>query len=545
MRRKHVFSLLMSSTGVALLVAATTVAAASSSQRALRGGTLRVDQVGTFDTLDPQLAYVSNDWQVLYSTQLLLVNFPNSTGQAGARLFPEAAKAFPRISKNGTSYTFHLRPGLRFSDGSTVTAAAFQRAFERNLSPKMFAQYGIFDGLNTMVVGAHAFAEGKEAHISGIKARGLTLTVRLTKPNPRFISILAMQWFGAVKPNMPYSNSGSGILKYPSAGPYYIATDRRDHRLVVLKRNPYYHGVRPANPDKIVIRSYPSSNGEASLLRVEKNQVDLDAVLPAADVRAVAQKYGYPSNKHSQFHLGTTTCVFLDAFNNERPPTNDVRVRRAVNYAIGRTAIINLVSPYAGTATDQMLIPGLPGYKKLSVYPNSPDVQKAEQVGGTALENAPPLNISYNPASQRSTALAELQQSEIERTGLTVNLLKLSGGDIPDYRDANISQTGFCGDYYDPFDFINVIFDSRLNNHSYPLRFKDPSFDRLAEHAASLYGKARIRAYAALDRVLMTKYAPVAPLYVGNLPYLTSKRVHNVIYSHVYGGPILNAMSVR
>jgi len=93
MRRKHVFSLLMSSTGVALLVAATTVAAASSSQRALRGGTLRVDQVGTFDTLDPQLAYVSNDWQVLHSTQLLLVDFPNATGQAGAKLFPEAAKA--------------------------------------------------------------------------------------------------------------------------------------------------------------------------------------------------------------------------------------------------------------------------------------------------------------------------------------------------------------------------------------------------------------------------------------------------------------------
>jgi ABC-type transport system substrate-binding protein len=171
--------------------------------------------------------------------------------------------------------------------------------------------------------------------------------------------------------------------------------------------------------------------------------------------------------------------------------------------------------------------------------------QKAEEVGGNALKNAPPLNISYNPASQRRTDLAKLQQSEIEQIGLTVNLLKLAGGDISDYKDTNIDETGFCGDYLDPFDFINVMLDSHLNGYGYPLRFRDSSFDKSAEHAASLYGKARTRAYAALDKLLMTKYVPVAPLYVGNYPYLTSKRVRNVIYSHLYAGPILNAMSVR
>ena len=62
--------------------------------------------------------------------------------------------------------------------------------------------------------------------------------------------------------------------------------------------------------------------------------------------------------------------------------------------SFGRAAIINLVGPYAGRATDQMLIPGLPGYKKLAVYGNYPNVQKAEEVGGNALKNAPPLNIS-------------------------------------------------------------------------------------------------------------------------------------------------------
>ncbi|HET9114668.1 MAG TPA: ABC transporter substrate-binding protein, partial [Gaiellaceae bacterium] len=117
-----------------MLVAATIVGVASSatqkanSAKALKGGVLRVHQsAGSFDTLDPGLAYVTNDWEVLYSTGMNLVNFPNKAGQAGSQLFPEAAKAFPTISKNGKTVTFHLRSGLKFSDGSPVTAAAFQR----------------------------------------------------------------------------------------------------------------------------------------------------------------------------------------------------------------------------------------------------------------------------------------------------------------------------------------------------------------------------------------------------------------------------------
>jgi len=204
----------MLSMGVALLVAAMTVGVATSatqkvsSSKALRGGTLRVNQsAGAFDTLDPGLAYVTNDWEVLYSTQLLLVNFPNKAGQAGSQLFPEASKAFPTISKNGKTITFHLRAGLRFNDGSKVTAASYQRAWERILSPKMYAQYGIFDQLNKMVVGAQKFTDGKAAHISGISAKGLKLTFHLVKSNPTFVNILGMQWFGAVKPSMKYTKS--------------------------------------------------------------------------------------------------------------------------------------------------------------------------------------------------------------------------------------------------------------------------------------------------------------------------------------------------
>jgi peptide/nickel transport system substrate-binding protein len=559
MRTKHLLSLLMLCMGVALLIAATTVGVASSatqkvsSSKALRGGTLRVNQsAGSFDTLDPGLAYVTNDWEVLYSTQLLLVNFPNKAGAAGSQLFPEAAKSFPTISKNGKTVTFHLRSGLKFNDGGPVTAASYQRAWERILSPKMYAQYGIFDQLNKMVVGAQKFTDGKAAHISGISAKGLTLTFHLVKANPTFVNILGMQWFGAVKPSMKYTKSSGGILKYPSAGPYYIATNQPG-RLVVLKRNKFYHGSRLANPNQIVIQSFPNSDGTASLLQIEKNQVDFDlAGVPAAQVKTVAQKYGGPNK--GQFHVGTQACIIWEAFNNANPPTNNVGVRKALNYAIGRTPIISQLGPYAGSASDQILVKGLQGYKKFSVYGNFPDFAKAKEVGGAGLKAAAgsTVNIYYNAASQSRTTEAEFEQAQLAHIGLKGNLMK---SDPTDYygpietkgTQYNIAHSGWCADYFDPFDFINVNFDGRsiqpTGNVDY-FYFNNSKFNSMMDHAASLSGSARANAYASLDKTLMTQYAPAFPLYVPTFRYLTSARVKNVIYSNYFGYPILNAMSV-
>ena len=560
MRRKHVLSLLMLSMGVALLIAATTVGVASSatqkagSAKALKGGVLKVNQsAGAFDTLDPGLAYVTNDWEVLYSTGMNLVNFPNKAGQAGSQLFPEAAKAFPTISKNGKTVTFHLRSGLKFSDGSPVTAASFQRAWERILSPKMYAQYGIFDQLNTMVVGAQKFTDGKASKISGISAKGLTLTFHLVKPNPTFVSILGMQWFNAVKPSMPYwKKSSSGVLKYPSAGPYYIATNNPG-RLVVLKRNPHWKNIPQiqANPNQIVIQSFPNSDGEASLLQIEKNQVDFDmAGIPSDDVAKVAKQYGGPNK--GQFHVGGQACIIWEAFNNAKAPTNNVNVRKALNYAIGRTPIIKLLGPYAGTASDQILVKGLPGYKKFSAYGNYPNFAKARAVGGSALHGAAPLNIYYNQASAFRTNEATFEQRQLQAIGLTA---KLTPSDPQDYygpletkgTDYNIAHSGWCADYFDPFDFINVNFDGRsiqqTGNVDY-FYFNNSSFNKQMDAAASKSGKARAAAYAELDKTLMTKYAPAFPLYVPTFRYLTAKRVKNVIYSNYFGYPILNALSV-
>src|SRR5215472_1524551 len=138
MTRRIGFTGLFATVGVALLVAAVLAATAASASRsssaphsskALKGGTLRVNASNNdFEFTDPGLAYDTLSWSMLYTTQMLLVNFPEKNGQAGSVIYPEAATAFPAISNNGKTYTFHIRPGLKFSDGSPVTAASYQRA---------------------------------------------------------------------------------------------------------------------------------------------------------------------------------------------------------------------------------------------------------------------------------------------------------------------------------------------------------------------------------------------------------------------------------
>ena len=138
MHRRLTLSLAMAAIGVGLLVASSFAGAASASSQqagsgeAKRGGTLRLNVSSTdFEFTDPAMAYDAIGWQMLYAVNITLLNYPDKPAPEGTRLVPEAAAGFPRVSRDGKTYTFTVRSGLKFSDGSPVTAAAFKRAIER------------------------------------------------------------------------------------------------------------------------------------------------------------------------------------------------------------------------------------------------------------------------------------------------------------------------------------------------------------------------------------------------------------------------------
>jgi ABC-type transport system substrate-binding protein len=345
---------------------------------------------------------------------------------------------------------------------------------------------------------------------------------------------------------MPYSSDGLNV--YPAAGPYYIKS-REPSRSTVLARNPYYKGNRPANPDQIVFT--PNVDTDQSLLQVKAGQSDIDlGQIPPTAAADLAKTYGI--NK-GRFFVGGTSCVNYMAMNNARPPFDNVNLRKAVNWGIDRPAQVRLLGAFAGKRTSQILVPGIPGYHSFGAYAlKGANVAKAKQVGGAAIDAAPTLNVVHT-TSASATNRAQVAEFNLKQIGFKINDVPTPATNYYQVIQTRgttynfVTNGGWCADYFDPFDYLNVLFDgSKLqaaNNNNYAY-FNNASFNKGLDHAASLSGKARAAAYAKLDQELMVKYAPVVPYLISTNRYFVSSRTKNWIYSSYFGSPYLNALAV-
>ena len=254
------------------------------------GGTLVVSVPRDITVFDPAFAQAIDEGSIVSAICSTLLNYPDEPGLAGLQLVPDAARAAPTVSDGGRSYTFVIRPGLRFSPPSNelVTAETFKHTIERSLSPrKSMGLGGSGPGQIELpdVVGAAAYMAGKAQHIAGISARGDRLTIRVTHPAPDLPKRLATSPFCAVPSNMPLRPVSS---QFPSAGPYYIAA-ATPRRSLVLLRNPNYHGDRPRRPQRIDVVIGPQHPIEA----VEASRLDyaIDGV-PADRSAGLERLYG-------------------------------------------------------------------------------------------------------------------------------------------------------------------------------------------------------------------------------------------------------------
>ena len=239
--------------------------------------------------------------------------------------------------------------------------------------------------------------------------------------------------------------------------------------------------------------------------------------------------------------------------NTARAPFDNVNLRKAINWAIDRPAQVRLLGAYAGKRTDQILVPGIPGYKPFNAYAlKGANVAKAKAVGGAAIAAAPPLNVVHT-TSTYSTNRAQVAEFNLKQIGFKINDEPTPATNYYQVIETKgtsynlVTNGGWCADYFDPYDYLNVVFDGRkiqaANNVNY-MYFNNTTFNAGLDHAASLSGKARAEAYAKLDQDLMVKYAPVVPYLIPTNTYFVSSRTKNWIYGSYFGYPYLNALAV-
>ena len=540
MSRKLWLSIAMIAIGASLLVAAGFARPASSasptsvSKTAGQGGTLNIDLFTDVDYTDPALDYLSTGWELEYATCVKLMNYPDVNGAKGAQLTPEAAAGFPKVSNGGKTYDFTVNASFtKFNTGQRVTAANFAYAINRDLNPKMQSPSTPFI---EDIAGAKAVEDGKAATASGVKVKGNHLVISLTQAAPDFLARIAMPFFCAIPTDLPID--ANGVDAPAAAGPYYIAS-RTANKSIVLKRNPNYKGKRPHNVTEIV---YTIGNSqEATRLRTEQGATDYAATgIPAAAYAEVAQKYGI--NK-GQFFVKPQLGVSYLAMNNDRPLfKGNTALRRAVNFAVDRKAMLNQGGYLGGKRTDQILPPGMAGFRDADIYPlKGPNFTKAKNLASGHTRDG--HVVYYTSSTALSAAVGQIVQFDLKQIGLDVEIKQFARA-VQIAKEGtrgepfDITSEGWIADYADPFDFIDVllngknIHDSNNNNVAY---FNDPSYNKKMDAAARLSGATRFQTYGALDVDISKNAAPWAARSNFNDRVFVSKRfgcfTFNAIYS--------------
>ncbi len=519
---------------VAVAPAAPSVAAA--------GGVARLTLEEDLESLDPALG---SGLPIAYATCANLVTYAAKPAPEGSSIVPEVAEAIPTPTGSGTTYTFRIRPGFRFSPPSNepVTARTFKATIERVTHPRLKSPLaGLFSG----IVGYDEYVMGKANGLSGVVARRRTLTIRLSQPDGGFLAELAGGVACAVPRDTPADPGGIDTI--PAAGPYYISSYTPRQQIVLL-RNPNYEGERPRHFDQIVIAI--GIDKSRALEEIEAGDADyaLDGSPRAAGPRLESEygpgSEGAKAGRQQYFVTEASGGRFLH-MNTRRPLFSQLRLRKAVNFAIDRQALVAEgrkyaeINPFnAGEPTDDFLPPSFSGAMDLRLYPlNGPDLRRAMRLAGRVQATA----IMYTPNLPPWQQEAQIVRRNLAPLGIDVEVKEFPIGDYftritRPGEPFDLAVAGWFLASTDPARMLGIFAGSAIGpmqsfNFSY---FDDPGFNRKLEGAAKLSGAKRYREYSRLAHELQRDHAPAAAFATTASRDFFSARIGCQVYQPVFG----------
>jgi YVTN family beta-propeller protein len=511
-----------------------------------RGGTLRVVIPGPTErqpTIDPAQVYDADKWMLMATVYDGLVGYKRVGGASGNTLVPDLARSIPAPTDGGRTYTFELRRGIRFSSGGPVRARDVLHTFERLL----------------------AIGPPGAGYFSALRKRGgivadnsrRSVVFHLTRPDPEFVAKLALPFAWVVPASAPAGDSRTRPL--PGTGPYRIASYVPSKR-ARLMRNPHFHpwsadAQPPANADGVDVTFAADERASVVPARIDKADIAVGTP-PPADAPGLLARYA--SRIQTTPTLGNT-ILFM---NTRAPPFDDVRVRRAVNFALDRGRLARLVgAPLLGQPTCQALPPGLLGYRPYCPYTRSSrrsgvwtaaDLGKARRLVREAGANGARVTVwGFKPLDNPARAIA----ATLNRIGLRARPHIVDGDRLfssaADSRSGvQVSLSGWGADYPTPFGYLFNVFDcrafvpaSRFNSNysEFCDRRVEAAMDRaLAAETSDVGASASL--WAAVDRMI-TDAAPSASIATNRRIAVVSKRVQNY-QSSLRWGPLLSQLAL-
>lgn len=456
----------------------------SSSGKPIEGGSITLDTSQAVPDLDPAIAFDTTSAEVDYAIYQQLVTYDKGT----YKIVPQLATKW-NVSKDGLTYTFNLRQGVKFSNGDPMNAQSFVTEFERLLQKDLKPKPSPGSQFFMDIKGAQAYYDGKANKISGITTPDdHTLVIQLVKPEQFFLKILAMPFASAVDPAY-IKQKGNAAMDTTAAmgtGPFELVTNSQSK--VVLKKNPTYwekdkYGQQLPYLDNITINV--NNSGTVDALHWEQGQTAFmspwlmggdgipGAAYPTIMNTPKYKKLVMKQAENSIFYIGLNMKPTL---NGKKNPLANADVRRAMEYAYDPSQFVKLNNG-AVLPLNQPLPSSMDGYVKnldpSATYSFNLTKAKAlmKQAGypnGFTLEY---WDQTQDVAKKEDAAF----QAMMAKIGIKVDIHSVAWKDFLTKAmsgTAQSYQSGWQQDFPDPSDFLNTLLNSNqipqnnMNNYS-------------------------------------------------------------------------------
>ncbi|MEU3506450.1 ABC transporter substrate-binding protein [Streptomyces longwoodensis] len=440
-----------------------------------KGGTLTVLNSEPQTDFDPARLYTSGGGNVPSLVFRTLTTRNRESGAAGAKVVPDLATDTGRPNKDATVWTYTLKEGLTFEDGTAITSADVKYGIERSFASELS---GGAPYLRDWLVGAADY-QGPYKDKGGLDAietpDDRTIVFHLNKPEGEFPFLATQTQFAPVP---KAKDTGTKYEEHPvSSGPYKVVRNENDGETVLLERNPHWSAStdaeRKAYPDKIDVRSGLDSSVINQRLSAsqgaDSTAVTTDTNLGPAELAKVTGDKEL-SARVGTGHFGYTNYI---AFNPSVKPFNNVKVRQAISYAIDRSSVVNAAggSSLAEPATTFLPAQKSFGYEPYDLFPagDSGNAAKAKELLKEAgYPNGLTVTLTHNNAQNFRTSpeIATAIQDALKKAGITVKLQGLEDNNYSDTVHSVKTEPGFFlsawgADWPSGGPFLAPIFDGR------------------------------------------------------------------------------------
>lgn len=443
---------------------------------------------------------------------------------AAGELVPGLAERYD-VSESGTTYTFHLRPDLKWSDGTPLTSEDVLYSFRRSVDPSLATRGSrVLASLRNFRPIIRGQMPPESLGVSAPDAQ--TVVIELVSPTSYLPDALA-SFAAAIVPRHAIEAHGERWTTPDNivvSGPYTLA-EWIPNTSIRLVKNQNYHDVANVAIEEVIF--YPVERPATAVTRYRAGELDIVFNIPADQIDALRSN-DYADQVHSSPSIGT----YYVLLNNDKAPTNDKRVREALSLSVDRELITAQLLRNEGNPAYTIIPEAMPNYRgqPSPMTQMTMDERKARAralLADAGYTQSSPLQLNYKFGGQESNRrVAVALQSMWEEIGIDVTLENVGGnGVVADSRSGNFEAIRY--QYYAPFQdpvvFLQLMQSDAVVNLS---KYSNPEFDRMLQEAdRTLDPQQRIARLQELETIVMSDH-PVIPIYYNQRNYLVSPRVN-------------------